>query len=90
MQDLEKKHLNEIRQLKDLQSTNMRGELENEIEKLKENHKLEIESLRKDYERLIQEKTEQIRREADRRIEELRQQYENDLDRSTSPGKVHF
>ena len=56
MQELEEQYTKEIEQMKDLAKTNFAAELA----KLKNEHKLEIERLKKDYEKLLAEKNNQV------------------------------
>jgi hypothetical protein len=69
----------------------MEVQFEVDILKLKEDHRLEIEALKADYERTLAEKLTKLERENERKIDELRNQYEKELtelDRSTSPDST--
>ena len=70
----------------------MRGQIDSQIEKIQNQHHLEIEELRRDYEKRLDEAVERVRREvntnAERRIEEIRHQYEQDLNDSSPDSSI--
>lgn len=69
----------------------MEIQFEVDILKLKEDHRLEIESLKAEYERTLTDRIAKIEHENERKIDEIRHQYEKELtelDRSTSPDST--
>jgi hypothetical protein len=70
----------------------MRSQIDSQIEKIQKQHNLEIEELRRDYEKRLDDAVDKVRREinssAEKRIEEIRNQYEKDLNDSSPDTSI--
>ena len=70
----------------------MRDEIDSQIHKIQVQHNSEIEALRKDYEKRLDEAVDRVRREvradAEKRIEEIRHHYEKDLNDSSPDSSM--
>jgi hypothetical protein len=60
MQHLERKHIEELKKVKDTHIANMRNEMENDFKRAQDEHLVEIEKIKSSYEKIISEKSSQV------------------------------